>query len=424
MYNVLPNLVVQIAQYRNQLANLIGLVASLSGLFGRLAVNTITRRNVAAARDSAQHPRYFDPVLRQFDRAPKYPPLELDPRLERMPEQEPDIARELANIAASTVVANYCNARKNDKLAMAQRDQHPKQHACVEARFIVRNDFPQCYAVGVFQPGSDYACRLRFSSAVSPPADDRRPDGRGLAIKLLEVPGKPILPEGEAGIAGGTLEQDFLLTNHPVFFAGNAAEYATVIRVLSPQPRWRSAFLKKVACLLGFIGNHPRNLWLFIASALGRVLDPFDMHYHSMSPYRFGDDMVVRYIVRPSRPGARGIGRSANFMRDLMVARLDREDELVVLDFLIQVRAEPTPDDVENASLFWNRPEDVEIPLARIKIRSQRFNRPGQLYESETMVFSPWNCTTHHRPIGGINRIRLSVYRASRDIRRHLNCVR
>ncbi|WP_157088805.1 hypothetical protein [Bradyrhizobium jicamae] len=35
------------------------------------------------------------------------------------------------------------------------------------------------------------------------------------------------------------------------------------------------------------------------------------------------------------------------------------------------------------------------------------------LYDSEHMVFNPWNCLPEHGPLGSVNRMRLAVYLAA-----------
>ena len=45
------------------------------------------------------------------------------------------------------------------------------------------------------------------------------------------------------------------------------------------------------------------------------------------------------------------------------------------------------------------------------------------LYDCEHMVFNPWDCLPGHRPLGSVNRMRLAVYLASRQVRRKLNMV-
>jgi hypothetical protein len=54
---------------------------------------------------------------------------------------------------------------------------------------------------------------------------------------------------------------------------------------------------------------------------------------------------------------------------------------------------------------------------------------PGQsltqnaLYGCEHMVFNPWNCLPEHRPLGSVDRMRLAVHLASRQLQRNLNMV-
>ena len=61
---------------------------------------------------------------------------------------------------------------------------------------------------------------IRFSNARV--EDDQHPDGLGMAIKLMDVPG-PKLLEAE----GQEQTHDFILLDSPVFFIKNAIEYAS-----------------------------------------------------------------------------------------------------------------------------------------------------------------------------------------------------
>jgi hypothetical protein len=48
------------------------------------------------------------------------------------------------------------------------------------------------------------------------------------------------------------------------------------------------------------------------------------------------------------------------------------------------------------------------------------FLAQNQLYDCEHMVFNPWNCLPEHGSLGSLNRMRLPVYLASRQVRRKL----
>jgi hypothetical protein len=61
------------------------------------------------------------------------------------------------------------------------------------------------------------------------------------------------------------------------------------------------------------------------------------------------------------------------------------------------------------------------VRLGSIAIPKQSFLAQNQLYDCERMVFNPWNCLPEHRPLGSVNRMRLAVYLASRQVRRKLN---
>jgi hypothetical protein len=67
----------------------------------------------------------------------------------------------------------------------------------------------------MFVPGTTYQAWIRFSNGSGDPtrADIKR-DARGMAIKVMGVPGKKLLDDESAATT-----QDFIMINHPVFFA-------------------------------------------------------------------------------------------------------------------------------------------------------------------------------------------------------------
>jgi hypothetical protein len=79
---------------------------------------------------------------------------------------------------------------------------------------------------------------------------------------------------------------------------------------------------------------------------------------------------------------------------------------------------------VENANKIWVCDNDREEPIGMIEIPPQDISSPGTQYHGETLSFSPWNCLKDHRPLGGLNRVRLMVYRTSKDVRHRLNGIR
>ncbi len=98
------------------------------------------------------------------------------------------------------------------------RDAHAKAHGCVKAQVTVASELAANLRHGVFsQPGKTWQAWLRLSNGNAYPQFDRVRDARGMALKLLEVPGDKLL--------GRAAEQDFVMFNHPSFFVRDVAEY-------------------------------------------------------------------------------------------------------------------------------------------------------------------------------------------------------
>jgi hypothetical protein len=380
------------------------------------------------AANSMFVPKNYERLLGSLQLPDRLLPLT---RFERMAPGEANAIARMVRRAASAVVENYCPAKQKDGSAFAMRDQHAKPHGCLQATFVVRGDVPPELAFGVFQPNARYEAIVRFSNAHGTRRSDRTPDGRGMAIKLLHVRGQNILSPQQDPDA--TVEQDFLLTNFPVFFAPNVADYTEFLEIVAlPQDTWREK-LKKTVRVVAFFLFRLRELWIFARHALQYPRSPLHATYHSMTPYLLGDDQVMRYRASPGQvpsPEPKRPWRlcDENFLRRALAAELrpgrSPVADKAVFDFSLQIRDDATPDDVEDASRSWRRRKDRLIKVARIEIPRQDFDTPRQWYSGENLSFSPWHCLREHRPLGGLNRMRLAVYRASLEVRHQLNMVR
>jgi hypothetical protein len=154
-----------------------------------------------------------------------------------------------------------------------------------------------------------------------------------------------------------------------------------------------------------------------------------------MSPHLFGNDKVILYVVGPKRRRNNFARRwtfptwprSKSFLQDALVSDLDpavhRSGDDFAFDFSVRVRHSASPDDAEDASRWWISPRDRTVRLGSIKIPRQNFQTPDQECECEHMTFNPWNCLEQYRPLGSINRMRLAVYLASRQVPHKLNMV-
>src|SRR2546427_1683240 len=92
------------------------------------------------------------------------------------------------------IVTVSCNMiMRRDKPGAARRDAHTKAHGCVKAEFVVESTLPAELQHGVFKEGSRYEALIRFSNAFPTVKADKKPDVRGMAIKLLGVGGEKLL---------------------------------------------------------------------------------------------------------------------------------------------------------------------------------------------------------------------------------------
>jgi Catalase len=394
----------------------------------RSAVTKFARR--AKPFDQAQDftcvPAYYQPMIESLE-LPDRPPLT---PFERALPGEASAIRRVAQIAASAVVRGYCDVKKADPSAKAMRDQHAKHHACLQAHLVVRDDLPPEFEIGVFRRGSRYDAVVRFSNAMGRCQSDRKWDGRGMAVKLFNAdPATKLAPGFPSG------EQDFLMTNHPVFFCKDVADYAEFMIITSlPGDTFGARVRAMAKFVLFFVPWRLPQLWIFLVHIMKQIKSPLRVAYHSMTPYLLGDDKVVRYIATPLQTPRGSSSRRTwgkpndNFLRDALTAELDPEhhnaEEKAVFDFSLRVRHAPTQHDVEDASRVWEEAEDRTISLGRIEIPLQSFNRSDKICACENWSFNPWNSLPQHRPVGGLNRMRLAVYLASVQVRHCLNMTR
>ena len=83
----------------------------------------------------------------------------------------------------------------------------------------------------------------------------------------------------------------------------------------------------------------------------------------------------------------------------------------------------PTEMPIEDPTLEWSENDSPFIPVARITIPAQDFTSSEQLEFCENLSFTPWHAIPEHRPLGGINRMRKTVYDTISRVRHELNSI-
>jgi len=327
--------------------------------------------------------------------------------------------------AAIATIADMSRELLDPSSRPVRRDQHPKHHGCVQAKFQVDDDSPETFRQGLFQPGASYRALIRFSNGKND--DDREGDAHGMAVKLLDV------APATASDGSGTT-QDFVMVDHPVFFIRNAADYVPFSRAFlaakqSKLRKWLS-FLPKIPDLIGllilyqrFFKDHKHELDLLKQFSSKTPSNPLRIQYWSTTPYRLGPH-AIRFSARPILDGATPPtvpGDSPDRLRLAMAAQLKRQE--ASFEFLIQVQTDPATMPVEDPTIPWDEKVTPYRRIATIQIASQTFDTPEQMTVCENLSFSPWHTLEEHRPLGGINRVRKLVYDRLSQARHDLNGV-
>jgi catalase len=297
------------------------------------------------------------------------------------------------------------------------RDAHAKAHGCVKAEVQVLPDLTAELRQGVFsEPGKTWQATMRLSNGNAYPQFDSIRDARGMAIKLLDVPGKQLLDDQQR-----LGEQDFVMFSHPNFFVSDVAEYRQNVAAQADGQK----------LMAFFPGWDPRtwqvrHLFIALATLSQAPQSPTQTTYFSVSPYKFGE-ANAKFRVMPDPDSCPIYSLPAqnqklpNFLRNALNQQLstDRVPACFVLQIQRQDPAKYMP--IEDTSIEWSEHDAPFETVARIKLPAQDFDTPALNLQCDNQSFNPWFGLEAHRPIGGINRLRKAVYEAVSDYRHSRN---
>ncbi len=152
-----------------------------------------------------------------------------------------------------------------------------------------------------------------------------------------------------------------------------------------------------------------------------KTADPLDIRYWSLTPYLLGDSGPVKYSARPcsAAPAGSPDKNDPDFLRRAMAARL--KDGGACFEFLVQLRTDPAREPVEDPTIKWSEEKSPFREVATIAIPAQRFAGAEQQKFCENLSLNPWHAVPEQRPLGGINRVRKTVYETISKLRHDLN---
>ncbi len=311
----------------------------------------------------------------------------------------------------AAIVESVRNIVTRERTPQYQRDAHSKAHGCVRATFEVFESQSR-YNHGIFKEPGKYQAWIRFSNGSVPAVVDTKKDARGMAIKVMNVPGEQLLPPL---LAGKT--QDFVMINSPAFFIRSTADY----RVLEKAVEIGQPFTY-------FFGEHfinpfewrLRQLYIALGTRKKAPATPLSDQYYSMTPYKLGPHQMKYSAKSCEDYQAPGIDTTApNFLRAAMKKLLSEQD--ACFQFLVQLRKPGARMPIEDPTVEWSEKDSPFVPIARVHIPKQSFDTAAQNDMCEAMSFNVWHAVKGLEPLSHFNQLRREVYLHTAAYRRVRN---
>ncbi|MBM4253154.1 MAG: catalase [Deltaproteobacteria bacterium] len=327
---------------------------------------------------------------------------------EEIPGEE-ESARDLGEKLIRGMEKDYVN-----KSRRVLRDAHSRGIGCVEATFEVDRDLPVPYRAGVFKvPGKSYSALIRFSNSLGPAGDNVR-DARGMAIKVIGIPGAKLLQSQE-----DAMTQDFLQIDAPFFPARDALEFAAIFG-LKENPASIAGFLaakpvlraRELKALFDLSFGNPNN---------GKSLA--ERTFFSQTAYLLKGPSInipIKFASIPCGPVTPMAldGTGAELRSDLAARLADGE---VCYRFAIQEYKSGVGFSVEDGMNKWDEAKSPLRQVATIRIPKQQFLTDEKLRYCDNLSFQPWHALPEHRPLGNINRSRKIIYEMISNYRHLMN---
>ncbi|HEX6184859.1 MAG TPA: catalase family protein [Pyrinomonadaceae bacterium] len=301
--------------------------------------------------------------------------------------------------------------KEEPKIAQRTKGQllrgfHAKPHAGLEAEFEVLADLPEHARYGVFAEPRVFPAVVRFSNGTPTLQSDRKPEPRGIGIKLFGVQGKKLLEDQKHAVT-----QDFLATSHSV-----TSTVKHVRQFIAFVKAGEDGMLKMPYRLARAVGlkEARRILWALLRTViLPKVRSMATEVYAGTAPIKLGP-YAVKFTVRPAEdtapPPKRRPWFKPDFLREELAGRLRKSD--LNFDFVVQFFVDEQLTPIEDTSVRWEPEVAPFVKVARLRI--PRCELDQTLTDKVNQLsFTPWHATEDHRPLGNVMRARRFAYEAS-----------
>ncbi|KAG0363233.1 hypothetical protein BGZ54_008277 [Gamsiella multidivaricata] len=335
-------------------------------------------------------------------------PIIIDETLgERLQPNEAELTTKIADTIESVIHKEYREP------GTARRDVHAKATGILKAHFKVHENIPPQFQSGIFIPGKSYDAIIRLSNASgNPHQEDGHADGRGFAMKLLNVQGPKLLESDK-----NATTQDFVFINHPFFFTNSTESYLKVFQKNASDSALQKLTIPFTLGLKGTVN----------AAVLGggKIANPLQVQYYSAVPYQLGlgeSRLAVKFSIKPVSPIKDELPNHPEheYLHQAIKTTLEKGE--VQFKFMIQPKIGLNME-VEDSMTEWSEEESPFLEVATVTIPKQDVDSTEIQALGERLSFNPWHSLVEHRPLGAINRTRKVVYERISRVRDQINEV-
>lgn len=307
----------------------------------------------------------------------------------------------------------------------ALRSVHAKSHGLLRARFEVLPDLPAVLRQGLFAEAASFDAVMRLSTTPGDLLPDRVSTPRGVALKILDVPGARL--EGSEG----QRSQDFIMVNGPQFNSPDATSFLRSLKLLAKttdraarSKAFASAFLRGTERTLEAVGGQSATVKSMGGEPAHHILG---QTFFTQLPLRFGD-FVAKLQLVPISPALIALKdepidlKQDDALRDAVSAYFQQDDAVWELRAQLCTNLGDMP--IDDPTVEWHEEASPFQPIARLTAPTQSsWNQDKVRTVDDGMGFSPWNGLQEHRPLGEIMRVRKLAYASSQAFRADRNGI-
>ncbi len=291
-------------------------------------------------------------------------------------------------------------ARKGKK----QRALHAKSHGALTGTFEVLSDLPPQAQQGLFREPHCYPIVIRFSNGSARNLHDDTEDVRGIAIKVIGVPGEKAI-----AALSDAVTQDFLFIQNASIPFRTPEHFVHAVQAIVG-----NKFLTLPRLIRALGTQLPATLGRLRANATKAPSSMLDVRLHSALPIQFGAYAAKLDLIPTHSRGETSLDGSRDQYAHELEARLQSSSVGWTLRAQFYIDETQTP--IEDPTVLWSEEVSPFIEVARITVPPQDLGseRGHNLREQvEALSFDPWHALIEHRPLGAMMRARNHAYRVS-----------